>query len=264
MDLQLKGKTAFISGSTQGIGYAIAAQLLREGAQVIINGRTPQRVEAAVQKLMVAHPDGVVSGIAADFSKEEEVQQLLTQLPAVDILINNAGIFALKNFERIEDGEWKEMFEINVMSGIRLSRALLPHMLARKWGRILFISSESGVNVPADMIHYGVTKTAMLSLSNGLSKLTKATAVTVNTLLGGPTYSDGVADTVKQIAQSNNMPEEEMKAAILQTTNPHSLLQRFIEPEEIAGLAVYLCSPLAVAVNGAAIRADGGVLNTLL
>lgn len=259
MDIQLKGKTAFISGSTQGIGFAIAKQLLEEGASVIINGRTKEKVDAAIQQL-----GGNVTGIAADFEKTEEVQNLINTLPPVDILINNAGIFALKDFTDIEDSEWQTMFNINVMTGVRLSRALLPKMLAKKWGRIIFISSESGVNVPANMIHYGMTKSAMLSISNGLSKLTKGTAVTVNTILGGPTYSDGVANAVKHIAASNNMQEEDMKNAIMQNTNPHSLLQRFITPAEIAGIATYLCSPQAVVINGAAIRADGGVLNTIL
>lgn len=259
MDLQLKGKTAFISGGTQGIGFAIAKQLLEEGATVIINGRTKEKVDAAVQQL-----GSPASGIAADLAKEDAIQHLLRALPPIDILVNNAGIFALKDFNDIEDHEWQSMFDINVMSAVRLSRALLPQMLQRKWGRILFISSESGINVPANMIHYGMTKTAMLSLSNGLSKLTKGTEVTINTILGGPTYSDGVANAVKYIASSSNMSEEDMKAAIMQNTNPHSLLQRFITPTEIAGVATYLCSPLATMINGSAIRADGGVLHTIL
>lgn len=264
MDLQLKGKTAFISGATQGIGFAIATQLLKEGAHVIINGRTQQKIDAAIGQLMQNIPGASVSGIAADFGKEAEVNKLLAQLPEIDILVNNVGIFALKDFESIEDSEWQAMFDVNVMSGVRLSRALLPTMLSRNWGRVIFISSESGVNVPGNMIHYGITKTAMLSLGNGLSKLTKGTAVTVNTILGGPTYSDGVATTVKHIAQANNTSEDDMKTAILQGTNPHSLLQRFIAPEEISGITAYLCSPLAAAINGAALRVDGGVLNTVL
>lgn len=263
MDLQLAHKTAFISGSTQGIGFAIAKQLLQEGARVIINGRTKDTTEKAVQRLMAAFPAASVSGIAADFSKSNEVNNLLRSLPSIDILVNNVGIYDLKAFEDISDTDWMNMFEINVMSGIRLSRVLLPGMLERKWGRILFISSESGINVPANMIHYGMTKTAMLAVSNGLSKLTKGTEVTVNTILGGPTYSDGVAHTVEQIAQAQGISPEQMKAAIIQRTNPNSLLQRFITPEEVANLAAYLCSPLAVATNGSALRADGGVLNSL-
>ncbi|HEX6432514.1 MAG TPA: SDR family oxidoreductase [Niastella sp.] len=263
MDLQLAHKTAFISGSTQGIGFAIAKQLLQEGTRVIINGRTKDKTEIAVQRLMAALPAAKVSGIAADFSKMHEVNNLLKTLPTIDILVNNVGIFNLKAFEDIPDVDWMNMFEINVMSGIRLSRVLLPGMLAGTWGRILFISSESGINVPANMIHYGMTKTAMLAVGNGLSKLTKGTEVTVNTILGGPTYSDGVAHTIEQIAQAQGISPEQMKAAIMERTNPHSLLQRFIAPEEIANLAVYLCSPLAAATNGSVLRADGGVLNSL-
>lgn len=263
MDLQLAQKTAFISGSTQGIGFAIAKQLLQEGTSVIINGRTKDKTALAVQRLMAAVPAAKVAGIAADFSKSHEVNELLKALPTIDILVNNVGIFNLKSFEDIPDTDWMNMFEINVMSGIRLSRALLPGMLARNWGRILFISSESGINVPPNMIHYGMTKTAMLAVSNGLSKLTKGTEVTVNTILGGPTYSDGVAHTVEQLAQAQGISPEQMKVAIMQHTNPHSLLQRFISPEEVANLAAYLCSPLAIATNGSALRADGGVLNNL-
>lgn len=263
MDLKLKQKTAFISGSTQGIGFAIAQQLMAEGAQVIINGRNPEKTTAAVEQLRDVFPSGNVTGIAADFSKSEEVAALVAGLPQIDILVNNVGIFELKPFSEIDESDWLRMFEVNVLSGARLAKALLPGMLDRKWGRIVFISSESGVNVPADMIHYGVTKTAMLSLANGLSKLTRGTEVTVNSILGGPTYSDGVAGTVEAIAETQGMTVEQMKAAILAGTNPHSLLQRFIAPEEIASLAAYLCSPLAVATNGSSLRADGGVLQML-
>jgi NAD(P)-dependent dehydrogenase (short-subunit alcohol dehydrogenase family) len=263
MNLQLAHKTAFISGSTQGIGFAIAKQLLQEGTRVIINGRTKDKTEIAVQRLMAGLPGAQVLGIAADFSKSHEVNELLKALPTIDILVNNVGIFELKAFEDIPDSDWMNMFEINVMSGIRLSRALLPGMLERNWGRVLFISSESGIDVPSNMIHYGMTKTAMLAVSNGLSKLTKGTEVTVNTILGGPTYSDGVAHAVEQIAQAQGISPEQMKVAIMQSTKPRSLLQRFITPEEVANLAVYLCSPLAVATNGSALRADGGVLNSL-
>lgn len=263
MNLKLKQKSAFISGSTQGIGFAIARQLLEEGANVIVNGRSAEKTAEAVKRLLAAYPAGNVTGIAADFSKPEEVTGLIARLPVIDILVNNVGIFELKAFGDIDEADWLYMFQVNVMSGARLSKAVLPGMLERKWGRVIFISSESGVNIPADMIHYGVTKTAMLSLANGLSKLTKGTEVTVNSILGGPTYSDGVAGTVEAIALAQGIGVEQMKAAILATTNPHSLLQRFIQPEEIAGLATYLCSPLAVATNGSSLRADGGVLQTL-
>ncbi len=263
MDLQLKGKTAFISGSTQGIGFAIAKHLLEEGANVVINGRSEAKTAAAVARLQATGPSGNVTGIAADFSQPGEVAELVSRLPVIDILVNNVGIFELKPFADIDEADWSNIFQVNVMSGVRLSKALMPAMLERKWGRVVFISSESGINVPADMIHYGLTKTAMLSLSNGLSKLTKGTEVTVNTILGGPTYSDGVAGTVETIARAQGIDVAQMQAAILANTNPHSLLQRFIAPEEIAGLVAYLCSPLAVATNGAALRADGGVLNVL-
>lgn len=263
MDLHLKSKTAFISGSTQGIGFAIARQLVAEGAGVIINGRTQQKIDTAVALLQKEYPNGDISGIVADFSKAEEVEGLLASLPHIDILINNVGIFELKSFELITDEEWMNFFDINVMSGVRLSRALLPKMIERNWGRIIFISSESGINVPENMIHYGMTKTAMLSLSNGLAKLTKETQVTVNTILGGPTYSDGVAGTIEQIAASQNQDTEQLKSYISATTNPTSLLQRFITPDEIASLAVYLSSPLSIATNGASLRADGGKLTTI-
>lgn len=263
MDLMLQGKTAFVSGSTQGIGYAIARQLLKEGTNVFINGRTPQKTSEAVKKLKKEVPGAEVDGIAANLASVEETNKLIAGLQDIDILINNVGIFELKTFWDINDEDWSRIFEVNVMSGVRLTRALLPKMLERKWGRVIFISSESGINVPENMIHYGMTKTAMLAVSNGLSKLTKGTEVTVNTILGGPTYSDGVAATVEQIAQMNNLAVDQMKGLILQNTNPHSLLQRFIDPSEVAGLAAYLSSPLAVAINGASLRADGGVLNCL-
>lgn len=264
MNLQLKQKTAFISGSTQGIGFAIAKQLLNEGAKIIINGRTQEKIDSAIKTLLDEIPTAEVSGIVADFGKRDEVNNLIKQLPHIDILINNVGLFELKPFAEITDEEWLHIFEINVMSGVRLSRELLPKMLANNWGRIIFISSESGVNIPENMIHYGTTKTAMLSLSAGLAKLTKNTNVTVNTILGGPTYSDGVANAVSRIAQVNNLGLEEMKSAIIQQTNPYSLLQRFIDPSEIANLVAYLSSPLSSATNGSALRADGGVLNTIL
>lgn len=264
MDLQLNAKTAFVSGSTQGIGFAIARQLLMEGATVIINGRTQERIDKAVEQLKQEIPAAKVSGIPADFTNAAAVNKLLAALPEIDILINNVGIFELKQFEDIKDEDWANFFEVNVMSGIRLSRSLFPKMLAKKWGRIIFISSESAINIPANMIHYGMTKTAMLALSRGLAERTKNTAVTVNTILGGPTYSDGVASVIEQIAGAQNMEVEQLKNHLIKTINPTSLLQRFIDPSEIATLAAYLSSPLSIATNGAALRADGGVLNTIL
>ncbi|SDQ71777.1 NAD(P)-dependent dehydrogenase, short-chain alcohol dehydrogenase family [Chryseobacterium soldanellicola] len=263
MNLELVSKKAFISGSTQGIGFAIAQQLLEEGAEVIINGRQKDKTENAVLQLQQQFPNTKVSGIAADFSNKEEVNNLLEKLNDIDILINNVGIFELKDFETISDEDWSHIFEVNVMSSVKLSRQIFPKMMAKNWGRIIFISSESGVNIPGNMIHYGMTKAAMGAVSNGLSKLTKGTEVTVNTILGGPTYSDGVAGTVEHFAKLQNISIDQMKATIVQQTNPDSLLQRFIEPKEIANLVTYLSSPLSIATNGASLRADGGVLKTL-
>ncbi len=258
----MTGKTAFVSGSTQGIGYAIAQALLAEGASVIVNGRSAGKVEQAVEQLRAAVPGATVSGIAADFADPLQVQALVGSLGEVDILVNNVGLFDLAPFEQISDDEWQRYFGVNVMSGVRLSRHVVGGMLSRGWGRIIFIGSESGVNIPGDMVHYGVTKAAMLALSNGLAKLTRGTAVTVNTILGGPTYSDGVAHAVTEIALAQGMASEDLKAAI-NDGNQTSLLQRFIEPAEIAHLALYLASPLSSATNGAALRADGGVLTAI-
>ncbi|WP_413451552.1 SDR family oxidoreductase [Georgenia phoenicis] len=263
MDVQLSGKTAFVSGSTQGIGYAIAEALLREGASCVINGRDGDRVRASVAALQATVPGADVSGTAADFTDPEQVADLVAQLGEVDILVNNVGLFEVAPFAEVSDEDWQRYFDVNVMSGVRLSRHLLPRMLDRGWGRILFVASESGVNVPADMVHYGATKAAMLALGNGLAKLTKGTAVTVNSILGGPTYSDGVAEAVTELSEAQRVPQAALKEAIA-AGNQTSLLQRFIEPAEIAHLATYLASPLASATNGAAVRADGGVLTTVL
>ena len=258
MDLALTGKTAFVSGSTQGIGYAIARALLEEGASVVINGRSEERVRSAVESL-----PGDVLGIAADFAETTQVEGLLARIGDIDILVNNVGLFEVAPFDSLSDNDWQRYLDVNLMSAVRLSRALLPGMLERGWGRIISISSESGVNVPADMVHYGVTKAGMLALGNGLAKLTRGTKVTVNTILGGPTYSDGVAHAVGQIARAQDVAEPDLKAAII-GGNATSLLQRFIEPAEIANLALYLASPLSSATNGAALRADGGVLTGML
>ncbi|GAA2958454.1 SDR family NAD(P)-dependent oxidoreductase [Microbacterium schleiferi] len=263
MDLQLTGKSAFVSGSTGGIGYAVADALAAEGMRVIVNGRSAPRVDQAVARLRAAHPDVEVSGIVADFAEAVQVSDLIVRLGEVDVLINNVGLFGLGAFEEIDDAQWQHYLDVNVMSGVRLSRALLPGMLERNRGRIIFISSESGVSVPADMIHYGVTKAAMLALGNGLAKRTRGTAVTVNTVLGGPTYSDGVAAAIEQSARSQGAPVDAVKDAVI-GQNATTLLERFIEPGEIASLVAYLASPLASATNGAALRADGGVLTTIL
>ncbi|WP_120338357.1 SDR family NAD(P)-dependent oxidoreductase [Cryobacterium soli] len=263
MDLQLRGKTAFVSGSTQGIGFAVASTLAGEGARVIVNGRHQASVDAAVADLRRAHPEAAHAGFVADFAEAATVERLIAELGDVDILVNNVGLFGLAEFESITDDEWLRYLEVNLMSGVRLSRHALPGMLERGWGRILFVGSESGVNVPADMIHYGVTKAAMIALSNGLAKRTRGTAVTVNTILGGPTYSHGVAATIESIAAAQSAPVDAVKASII-GQNHTTLLERFIKPEEIASLAAYLASPLASATNGAAVRVDGGVLTGVL
>lgn len=263
MDLGLQGKRAFISGSSQGIGYAVASALAAEGAEVVLNGRDAGRLDRAVERLRDEQPGARVSGLVADFSQAAEVTALTEALGEVDILVNNVGLFGLADFASIADDEWTRYFEVNVMSGVRLSRAVLGGMLARGSGRIIFISSESGVNVPADMVHYGMTKAAMLAVGNGLAKLTRGTSVTVNTVLGGPTFSDGVAASVAAVADAQALPVEEMKNAII-SQNKTTLLERFIDPTEIANLVAFLSSPLSSATNGAALRADGGVLTAIL
>ncbi|GAA1583223.1 SDR family NAD(P)-dependent oxidoreductase [Actinoplanes couchii] len=263
MDLQLTGRTAFVSGSRRGIGYAIAKALAAEGAGVILNGRDPVLLDRAVGALRHEVPGASVRGLAADFAVTGDVDRLCEQVPDVDILINNVGLFEVKPFDLVSDDDWRRYYEVNVLSGVRLARRLLPAMLDRCWGRIVFVSSESGVDVPADMIHYGTSKAAMLAVGNGLAKLTRGTAVTVNSVLGGPTYSDGVAGTVRELAAARAIPEEQMKAAII-GANRTSLLERFIEPAEIADAVTFLASPRASAINGSAVRVDGGVLTTLL
>jgi NAD(P)-dependent dehydrogenase (short-subunit alcohol dehydrogenase family) len=263
MDLQLAGKRALVTGSTQGIGYAIAEGLLDEGAEVVINGREGGRVQAACERLRAAVPGAEVSGVAADFAEVDQVERLLDAVADIDILVNNVGVFEVKPFAEVSDQDWQRYFDVNVMSGVRLSRRVLEPMLARGWGRIIFIASESGVSVPADMVHYGATKAATLALSNGLAKVTRGTEVTVNSILGGPTYSDGVAAAVEQIAGAQAMSVDDLKNAIA-AGNQTSLLQRFLEPAELASLVAYLASPRSSATNGAALRADGGVLTTIL
>ncbi|WP_367273362.1 SDR family NAD(P)-dependent oxidoreductase [Galactobacter sp.] len=257
------GSRAFISGSTQGIGFAIAKELATEGADVILNGRTADGCDSAAQRLRGMVPGASVEVIAADFAEPDQVTDLVARLGEVDILINNVGVFDLVDFATTDDAAWDHYLQVDLMSAVRLSRAVLPRMLERGSGRILSIASESGVNVPADMIPYGVAKAGLIALSNGLAKLTRGTEVTVNTILGGPTYSDGVAEVVEGIAQVQGVDSSNVKRGI-EATRPESLLGRFLDPKEIATLAAYLVSPLASATNGAAIRADGGVLTTTL
>jgi NAD(P)-dependent dehydrogenase (short-subunit alcohol dehydrogenase family) len=264
MDLQLKNKKALVTGSTAGIGYSIARQLLQEGAEVYVNGRTPQRVEEAIAKLKAVVPGAQVKGVVADFSKKADIDALLKEVPSVDILINNVGIFEPKNFTDITDEDWLRFYEINVLSGVRLSRHYFPLMLKADWGRIIFISSESAVHIPEEMIHYGMTKTAQLAVSRGLAELTKKTNVTVNSVLPGPTNSEGVGDFVKNLAKAKNISLQEAETSFFQTTRPTSLIQRFASTDEVANLVTYIASPLSSATNGAALRVDGGLVKSIL
>lgn len=264
MDLKLNGKIAFVSGSTAGIGNAIAKRLLMEGAAVIINGRTQRSVDEALAEIKREIVDAKASGVAADFSKVDEVNHLIQSLPELDILINNAGIFEPKPFAEIPDEDWFRFFEVNVMSAVRLCRAVFPGMLKRNSGRIIFISSESAVYIPDEMIHYGMTKTAMLSISRGLAELTKGTAVTVNSVLPGPTWSKGVETFMEDLAKGSGESVEETEKNFFTNMRPTSLLRRFATVEEVADTVVYFASPLSAATNGAAIRADGGLLKSII
>ncbi len=264
MDLKLKNKTALITGSTAGIGYSIAKGLAAEGAHVIINGRTKNRVDKAVKEISKCYPLVEVTGVAADFGKVKEVNQLLDTIEEVDILINNVGIFEPKIFEEIKDEDWNRLFEINVMSGIRLSRSYFPKMLKRNWGRIIFISSESGIQIPEEMIHYGMTKTAQIAVASGLARLTKGSNVTVNSVLPGSTMSEGAANFIGDLAREKSLSKDEIEKDFFENMRPSSLLKRFATTEEVANMVVYLCSPLAAATNGAAVRVDGGTIPTII
>jgi NAD(P)-dependent dehydrogenase (short-subunit alcohol dehydrogenase family) len=263
MKIDLSGKTALVTGSTAGIGYAIAKGLAASGAEVVLNGRSKARVDEAVGKLAKEIPAAKIRGIAADVSTAAGCKELVAALPDVDILINNAGIFEPKNFFEIPDEDWSRFFEVNVMSGVRLSRAYLPAMLKRNWGRVVFISSESALNIPTEMIHYGTTKTAQLSISRGLAKLTRGTGVTVNSVLPGPTMSEGVEGFVKDLAKQNGQSEAEAAGQFVKQHRPGSLLQRFASVDEIANMVVYVASKEASATNGAALRAEGGIVDTI-
>lgn len=262
MDLHLRGKRALVSGSTAGIGRAIALLLAQEGVDVAINGRTQERVDEAIAAVRLEVPDAHVMGVVADLSSAAGAEIVAQAIPEVDILVNNVGIYGAQPFFDISDAEWLRFFETNVMSGVRLSRAYLPGMLQRNWGRIVFISSESAINIPAEMIHYGMTKTAQLAVSRGLAEMTSGTGVTVNTVLPGPTRSEGVADFVTGLAQSQGKALADVEKEFFQHVRPSSLLRRFAEPEEVAPMVAYVCSPLASATNGAALRVDGGVVRS--
>lgn len=262
MNFGLSGKRALVTGSTKGIGKAIAAALADEGATVIINGRSGASVTEALAALK---PHGDVSGVVSDVATAEGVDALMTaaqQDGPLDILINNAGIFEPKPFAEITDTDWQRFFEVNVMSGVRASRAVLPGMRERGWGRIVFISSESGINIPEEMVHYGMTKTAQLAVARGLAKVTAGSGVTVNSVLPGPTWTEGVATFVEQMAKQSDTSVEAMKESFVPQARPSSLTGRFGTPEEVAAAVVFLCSRQASAITGAANRVEGGIINT--
>jgi NAD(P)-dependent dehydrogenase (short-subunit alcohol dehydrogenase family) len=255
MNLQLENKTALVTGSTKGIGFAIARLLAAEGAHVIVNGRSEDSTLLAAAKI-----GSRARGVAADVASAAGCADLLRQVPSVDILVNNAGVFEPKPFTEIPDADWERFYQINVMSGVRLTRAYLPGMLQRNWGRIIFISSESGVQIPAEMIHYGMTKAAELALVNGISQLTRGTGVTVNGVLPGPTASEGVTEFVSRMASNASQTQAQFEKEFFRNVRPTSLLQRFATVDEVANMVAYLCSPLASATNGSAARVDGGVV----
>ncbi|MBV8698404.1 MAG: SDR family oxidoreductase [Bradyrhizobium sp.] len=265
MKIDLSGKTALVTGSTAGIGFAIAKGLAAAGAEIVINGRSQARVDAAMATLAGAASvtGSKVRGVAADVATAAGCDALIKAQGELDILINNAGIFEARDFFAIPDEDWRHFFEANVMSGVRLSRAFLPGMLRRNWGRIVFISSESALNIPTEMIHYGTTKTAQLAISRGLAKLTRGTGVTVNSVLPGPTMSEGAEGFVKDMARQSGQSEEQAAKHFIARHRPSSLLQRFTSVDEIASMVVYAASKQASATNGAALRAEGGVVDTI-
>jgi NAD(P)-dependent dehydrogenase (short-subunit alcohol dehydrogenase family) len=264
MDLQLNEKTALVTGSTAGIGYAIADALAAEGATVVVNGRIQARVDEAIKSIQARYKSAKVSGIAADLGTHEGAVQLVRRLPDVDILVNNLGIFEPKAFVDITDEDWQHIFEVNVLSGVRLSRQYLPAMLKRNWGRIVFISSESAVNIPTEMIHYGVTKTAQIALARGLAETAAGSGVTVNSVLAGPTRSEGVGTFLGSLAKKQGVSLQDVEKNFIEKMRPTSVIRRFAAPEEIASMVVYVCSPLASATTGAALRVEGGVVRSIL
>ncbi len=257
MNLQLTGKLALVSGSTAGIGHAIATALAAEGARVIVNGRKQAAVDAAVAGIRAA-PGGEVLGFAGDLSTAAAAEALVAQYPGIEILVNNLGIFEPKAFEDIPDEDWTRFFDVNVLSGVHLARLCLPAMRQANWGRILFISSESAVQIPAEMVHYGMTKTAQLAVSRGLAESVAGTGITVNSVLPGPTRSRGVGDFVEALAKADGKSIEAYEKEFFETARPTSLIKRFETPEEIATMVTYLASPLASGTTGAAVRVDGG------
>jgi NAD(P)-dependent dehydrogenase (short-subunit alcohol dehydrogenase family) len=258
MDLKLTDKLALVTGSTKGIGAAIAGQLAQEGARVIVNGRSEESVAKALAEIRQQAPGAELEGFAGDLALASDAAKLTERFPSVDILVNNLGIYHPQPFEEIPDEEWRRFFEVNVLSAVRLSRHYLPEMKKKQWGRIVFISSESGIQIPAEMVHYGMTKTALLAVSRGIAESCAGSGVTSNAVLPGPTLSAGVEQFVAKLSGGRSFAEFE--ADFFRNMRPSSLLQRFATPEEVAGLVAYVCSPLSSATNGAALRVDGGVV----
>jgi NAD(P)-dependent dehydrogenase (short-subunit alcohol dehydrogenase family) len=263
MDLGLRSKLAVVSGSTAGIGLAIASALAAEGAKVVVNGRTQARVDAALKTIQQRAAAADLRGVAADLGTSAGVDTFLRQVPAADVLVNNLGIFDVKPFLEIPDSEWLRFFEVNVLSGVRLARAYLPEMLKKKWGRIIFISSESAQHIPAEMIHYGMTKTAQVAIARGLAESIAGSGVTVNSILAGPTASEGASKFVENMARQQNVSPAEIERQFFQSARPTSLLKRFETPEEVAAVVAFVAGTQAVAINGAAVRAEGGVVRSI-
>jgi NAD(P)-dependent dehydrogenase (short-subunit alcohol dehydrogenase family) len=263
MNLGLQGKLAVVSGSTAGIGLAIAAALAAEGAKVVVNGRTHARVDAALKGIQQRIPGADLRGVAADLGTAAGAESFLHQIPSADVLVNNLGIFEAKPFLEIPDGDWVRFFEVNVLSGVRLARAYLPGMLKKNWGRVIFISSESAQHIPAEMIHYGMTKTAQVAVARGLAESVAGTGVTVNSILAGPTASEGVGGFLESMAKQQNVSTAEIERQFFASARPTSLLKRFETPEEVAAVVAFVASTQAVAINGAAVRAEGGVVRSI-
>ena len=263
MDLGIKGKTAVVSGSTAGIGFAIAAALAAEGAHVVINGRTEARVNSAMEQIAKRVAGAQLRGVAGDLGTLAGVEAFLKKIPEADIVVNNLGIFEAKPFLEIPDSDWLRFFEVNVLSGVRLSRHFLPGMLKKKWGRVIFISSESAQHIPAEMVHYGMTKTAQVAIARGIAESVVGTGVTVNSILAGPTASEGVGGFVEDMAKQQGVTKAEIEKQFFSTVRPSSLLKRFETPEEVAAVVAFVASAQAVSINGSAVRAEGGVIRSI-
>jgi NAD(P)-dependent dehydrogenase (short-subunit alcohol dehydrogenase family) len=264
MDLGLKGKVAVVTGSTAGIGFAIAAELAKEGATVVVNGRTPARVSSALERIRKGIPNADIRGVAADLGNAAGIAAFIKQVPAADVLVNNLGIFEPKPFLEIPDADWLRFFEVNVLSGVRLTRQYLPVMLTKNWGRVIFISSESAQQIPAEMIHYGMTKIAQVAIARGLAESVAGTGVTVNSILVGPTASEGAEVFVEAMAKKQNVTRAEIEKQFFASVRPTSLLKRFETPEEIASVVAFIASTQSATIQGAAVRADGGVVRSIL